>query len=350
MRSLYTRDAAGVYHERFGLPFEALEAGQTFVHRPSITIYQHENVAEALSTFNAASIHYDEAYASRTAWGRPLLVSTWTLQRMIGMTWKTFGGFRRRIETLHSVRMATPLFGGDTLRAQTQVLEVHPDRSQRVRLRTEVTNQRGESVAVADYTAAMRRGDESIPDLPYAGAPADEARFASHRASASGWEEMYGLCFEDLKAGETYAHAPRRLVESHEIAAMARNALDWSTPWHDGRGQSPDEREPASVPQTWLVGLATALTTHTFGCVSANLGWTDVRFQNDVHAGALLHARSTVLGLRESRTRPQEGIVQVHTVLLDRHEQVVLDFQRTLLVYKRHALDDLAGPTAPAAA
>ncbi|QHE85740.1 MaoC/PaaZ C-terminal domain-containing protein [Hydrogenophaga sp. BPS33] len=329
--SAYARDPDGLLHERFGLPFEALEAGQIFEHRPGITFSQQENVDEALSTFNAAQIHTDEAYAARTAWQGPLMVSTWTLQRLIGMTWKTFGLGRRRIEILHEVRMSTPVFAGDTLCARTEVLAVTDDA--RVRLRTEACNQRGDTVAWADYTVRMWRASE-LPERP--GPAVDEARFASHVAAGPHtWVETYGLCFEDLRAGETFVHALRRTVEAHEIAAIARRALEWSPQHHDLAWCEALGESGCAIPQAWLVGLATALTTLTLGRVSANLGWTEVRFLRDARAGDSLQARSTIRELRSSRSRAHEGIAHVHTTLMNGQAQPVLDFQRALLVYRR---------------
>lgn len=334
MRSAYFRDEAGVLHERFGLPFEAFEAGQVFEHRPGITFSQQENVDEALDTFNAAHIHTDEAYAARTAWQGPLMVSTWTLQRLIGMTWKTFGLARRRIETMHEVRMSTPVFAGDTLYARTEVLAVGDDAH--VRLRTEAHNQRGHVVAWALYTVRTWRSSECPAVLNPPGGAADEARFASHVASGpQAWTETYGLSFEDLRLGETFAHALSRTVEPREVSAIARRALEWSPQHHDPAWCQAMGETACVLPQTWLVGLATALTTHTFGRVSANLGWTDVRFLCDAVAGDRLQARSTVRELRASRSRPHEGIAQVHTTLLNARAEPVLEFQRTLLVYRR---------------
>ncbi|MDO9436522.1 hypothetical protein [Hydrogenophaga sp.] len=333
MHSSYSRDEAGVLHERFGLPFEALEAGQTFIHRPGITFSQQENVDETLSTFNAAQIHYNEAYASRTAWERPLMVSTWTLQRLIGMTWKTFGVGRRRIESMHSIRMSAPVFDGDTLSARTQVIDVVPDG--RVRLCTSATNQREETVATADYTVRMWRAQELPAALQTVGQPVGEARFASHVPSPQGWVEVFGLTFDDLRASETFAHALRRRVDAHEIGAIARRALEWSPQQHGADGSTALGETDGAIPQTWLVGLATALTTLTFGRVSANLGWTDVRFVGDARAGDVLHARSTVVDTRLSASRTHEGIARVHTTLFNGSDEPVLDFQRALLVYRR---------------
>lgn len=331
--SAYSRDEAGTLHERFGLPFEALEPGQVFLHRPGITFTQQDNVEECLSTLNAAQVHYDEDYASRTTWQRPLMVSTWTLQRLIGMTWKTFGPGRRRIETMHTVRMSTPVFAGDTLSARTQVLSLTPDG--RVRLRTDATNQRAEVVASADYTVHMWRDEDLPAPLRPVGQTVDEPRFAMHVACPQGWMETFGLGFEDLRPGDTFAHALRRTVPSHEIPGIARRALEWSPQHHDARWCEALGEADGQIPQAWLVGLATALTTLTFGRVSANLGWTDVRFLGDARAGDSLHARSTIVEVRASQSRPAEGIAQVHTTLLNGNAEPVLDFQRALLIYRR---------------
>lgn len=92
MHTAYYHLGDGLYAERFGLGFEHLSAGQRFVHRPGITFSQQDNVSEALDSINSAMVHYDDCYAGLTDWKRPLMVSTLTLQRLIGMTSKTFAG------------------------------------------------------------------------------------------------------------------------------------------------------------------------------------------------------------------------------------------------------------------
>ncbi len=114
------------FRERAGLDFEEFEAGQLFKHRPGLTISQQDNVEEALDTLNRAMLHYDAQYAARTEWGQPLVVSTLTIQRVIGMTGKTFGK-RSRVLGFTEVALRHPVFGGDTLCAETEVRETHDD-------------------------------------------------------------------------------------------------------------------------------------------------------------------------------------------------------------------------------
>jgi itaconyl-CoA hydratase len=114
------------FRERAGLDFEDFEAGQLFKHRPGLTISQQDNADEALDTLNQAMVHYDACYAARTEWGRNLVVSTLTIQRVIGMTSKTFG---QRVRTLGFAEIALihPVFGGDTLYAETEVRDTRDD-------------------------------------------------------------------------------------------------------------------------------------------------------------------------------------------------------------------------------
>ena len=94
MFTAYHRIGENRYQERYGLDFEDFVPGQRFRHRPGVTLSQQDNVDEALDTQNGAMLHYDAHYAAGTAWQRPLMVSTLTLQRLVGMTSKTYG--RRR--------------------------------------------------------------------------------------------------------------------------------------------------------------------------------------------------------------------------------------------------------------
>lgn len=109
------------FRENVGLAFEDFEPGQIFHHRPGITVTQQDNANEALSTHNQAMIHYEREYASHTEFKLPLVVSTLTLQRAIGMTWKTFGR-RKRLASFRSIVLSAPVFGEDTLYSRSRIL------------------------------------------------------------------------------------------------------------------------------------------------------------------------------------------------------------------------------------
>ena len=110
------------YRERVGLDFEDFAVGQIFRHRPGLTVSQQDNVEESMDTLNQAMIHFDGHYASKTEWKKPLVVSTLTLQRLIGLTWKTFAK-KVRILRWTDISMTRPVFGGDTLYAESEITD-----------------------------------------------------------------------------------------------------------------------------------------------------------------------------------------------------------------------------------
>ncbi|MBN9476208.1 MAG: hypothetical protein ABS43_11235 [Bordetella sp. SCN 67-23] len=338
MHSSYYHLGDGLYAERFGLGFEHLSAGQCFVHRPGITFSQQDNVAEALDSINSAMVHYDDCYAGLTDWKRPLMVSTLTLQRLIGMTSKTFGR-RRRIVSMSSIALTRPMFGGDTLYVETEVLATEPVDAHlgRASLLTRGYNQRGEQVAELRYVVELWHGAAG-PDVIAGAAAADEARFLSHAAREDGaWVEQTGLFFEDLRQGETFVHSPRKTLLAEESTLHALRAMEWQPQSHDHAFAQALGLPGPVVPQTWGIGVAVALSTRTFGRVTVNLGWTDVEFGADLMPGDTLEARSTVEGTRLSGSRPDQGVVTVLTEARNQRGEMINRYRRALMVYRRGA-------------
>lgn len=149
--------------ESVGLDFEVFRAGQVFHHRPGITVTQDENANEALATLNQAALHYDANYAAATEFGRPLVVSTLTLQRAVGMGWKTFGR-RRAILGFADIRLTAPVFAGDTLYSATRILATGPDPADAgcgiLDCEATVTRADGVAVAVVRYEQSVWRGGQ----------------------------------------------------------------------------------------------------------------------------------------------------------------------------------------------
>lgn len=322
------------YRERFGLDFEDFAPGQRFRHRPGVTFSQQENVNEALDTFNGAMLHYDDHYAAQTPWKKPLMVSTLTLQRAIGMASKTFGR-RKSISRFDEIVMTGPVFGGDTLYAESEILDTGDGdaTSGSVSVKTVMVKPDGSEVARLRYSVPVyRRGCGLKKD----GEPVSEARFAAYHQDRDGFlVEQVGLFFEEFVAGETFIHYPRRRMSWTEAVRQARLALDLSPQGHDPMWV--EDGGTREIPEASLIGLATALTTRTFGRVVANLGWYDVVLPRAVIDGDTVEAVSEVVEARPSRSREAEGILIVNTHLFNQRREVVLAFQRKLLVCRKSA-------------
>ena len=157
------------FREDFGLTYDDLQVGQRFQHRPGVTVTQQDNLEEALDTLNNAQLHYDAHYAGQTEWKAPLGVSTMTLQKVIGMTSKTFGK-RKSLINFDSISMRNPVFDGTTLYAESEVLEVFENC--RVKVRTRGLDQSGKEVLDTIYT------------LEYPSEAPDQSRVQEERFSA----------------------------------------------------------------------------------------------------------------------------------------------------------------------
>jgi itaconyl-CoA hydratase len=320
MFTAYYRIGENRYRERYGLDFEDFSPGQRFHHRPGLTLSQQDNADEALDTLNGAMLHFDAHYAAATAWERPLMVSTLTLQRLVGMASKTYGR-RSAILGFDEIAMNGPLFGGDTLYAESEILDVD---AADAGIRTLIRGRKADGTEVARITCRM-----AMPRRDAGENPAREDRFAAYHISDDGVSvEQVGLWFEDCAAGESFIHAGSRLFHREEVLAHARRSLELVLPDH--------------VPETFIIAAATALTTRTFGRVVANLGWTDVQLPAPVAVGDTIEAESTILETRASRSRPGEGIISVATSARNQHGVEVMSYRRTLLVYRRGATSPYA--------
>jgi acyl dehydratase len=69
--------------------------------------------------------------------------------------------------------------------------------------------------------------------------------------------------------------------------------------------------------------------------VFANLGWDKVRLPHPVFEGDTLYSETEVLDIRESKSRPEVGVVMVKTSGYNQNGDIVIAFERTLLVYRR---------------
>jgi itaconyl-CoA hydratase len=336
----YTRAGESRYQERFGLDFEAFAVGQRFRHRPGVTLSQQDNLDEALDTLNAAMLHYDAHYAAQTVWKNPLMVSTVTIQRVIGMASRTFGR-KRAILGFAEIALTGPVFGGDTLYAESEIVGLRdggPDDGVLTVVSRGVTPA-GKEVAKLTYDLAVyKRGRHPDEAGRPAASPLEEERFLLYATLPDGaLLERYGIFFEDARPGETFVHFPRRTFYRDEAAEHAWRSLEANPQYHDQSWIERHQDGRHRIQEPWLIAVATAATTRTFGRVVANLGWTDVRLPTPVYAGDTIEAESTIVDKRESKSRPNEGILTVDTRAYNQRRELVLAYRRNLLVYKRTA-------------
>ncbi|WP_417513899.1 MaoC family dehydratase [Minwuia sp.] len=109
--------------ESFGRCFEEFEVGAIYEHRPGRTISEADNTWFTLLTMNQHPLHFDHAYAAKSEFGRPIVNSALTLSVVTGMSVSDVS--QKAIANLGwtDIRMPAPVFHGDTLTAESEVLE-----------------------------------------------------------------------------------------------------------------------------------------------------------------------------------------------------------------------------------
>jgi len=113
-----------------GLYFEEFEVGQTFDHPIRRTITETDNVLLTTMTHNPAALHLDADYMKSTEFGKPLVNSCLTLSLMVGISVnETTHGTAVANLGMDEVRFPKPLFCGDTLRIESEVLELRDSQS-----------------------------------------------------------------------------------------------------------------------------------------------------------------------------------------------------------------------------
>lgn len=145
-----------------GLYFEQFTVGQVFHHPIRRTITEADNVFFTALTHNPAPLHLDAEYCKQTEFGRPLVNSGLTLGFMVGISvGDTTLGTTVANLGWDEVRFPKPLFHGDTIRVETEVLELRDSRSRPdngiVVFSHRAYNQHDELVGVCKRSALMQR-------------------------------------------------------------------------------------------------------------------------------------------------------------------------------------------------
>ena len=151
-----------------GRVYEDFEVGAVYQHAIGRTVTQADNIWFTLLTCNTNPIHFDSHYAAQTEWGRPLVDSTFTLALVTGLSVSDVSQNAVNLGW-EEVKLPHPVFEGDTLYAQTEVLARRESKSRPhmgiVWLKTIGYNQYGVTVIEMKRTIMVyKRG--YVPAVP----------------------------------------------------------------------------------------------------------------------------------------------------------------------------------------
>ena len=150
--------------------FEDFQVGDVYQHPLGRTISDADNTWFTLLTMNTSQMHFNQVYAAKSEFGRPLVVSTLTLAIAVGqsvtdLTQNAFANLG-----WNDIRLPAPVFAGDTLWSSSTVLAKRDSASRPhagiVTVRTSTINQRGVEVCTFERTFYVyRRGAEHLRDV-----------------------------------------------------------------------------------------------------------------------------------------------------------------------------------------
>jgi acyl dehydratase len=150
---------------------------------------------------------------------------------------------------------------------------------------------------------------------------------------------MGGLYFEEFSEGQVFEHALSRTVTEMDNVLFTTLTMN-PQPLHlDAEFAKSTEFGRPLVNSIFTLGLVIGISVGdtTLGTTVANLGMTDVRFPKPVFHGDTIHARTTVISKRTSRSRPDAGIVEFEHVGLNQAGDTVAICRRAALMTTRPA-------------
>ncbi|WP_207539343.1 MaoC family dehydratase [Sabulicella rubraurantiaca] len=150
---------------------------------------------------------------------------------------------------------------------------------------------------------------------------------------------MPGLHFEDFEVGRVFEHELSRTVTEADnmmFSLMTMNPQPLHIDAHFAAGTEWGKPLFNSL-ATLAIMIGMSVQDTTLGTTIGNLGMSDVRFPKPVFHGDTLRARTRIVSKRESRSRPDAGLVEFEHEALNQRGEIVATCRRTGLMRRRPA-------------
>ena len=158
----------------------------------------------------------------------------------------------------------------------------------------------------------------------------------AHKVGPNRYRERYGRYFEDFTPGDIYEHRPARTISEADNTWFTLLTINQHPLHFDAEYAKHSEFGRCIVSSPLTVALMAGMSVSDVSQKAiANLGWREIKLTHPVFVGDTLTAESEVLEKRESKSRPQAGIVTVQTRAFNQQGTLVCVFDRTILVGKR---------------
>ncbi len=158
------------------------------------------------------------------------------------------------------------------------------------------------------------------------------------------YRESFGRYLEDFTVGDVYEHRPGRSITETDntwftLVTMNQNPLHF-----DKEYAAKSEFGKPLVNSCLTLSIVAGMSVSDLSQKAiANLGWDKIQLTAPVFVGDTIYAESEVLAVRDSKSRPNRGIVTVRTTGKKADGAVFMTYERTMMIPKRgHGVDDQA--------
>ncbi len=142
-------------------------------------------------------------------------------------------------------------------------------------------------------------------------------------------------CYEEFEVGMIIRHALGRTITSTDNTWFTLLTVNTNPIHFDAHYAAQTEFGRPLVNSTLTLALVTGLSVADVSQYAVNLGWDEVRMPAPLFEGDTVYAQTEVLSRRESKSRPNMGLVEIKTTGFKQDGTVVMSFRRSILVYKR---------------
>ena len=150
------------------------------------------------------------------------------------------------------------------------------------------------------------------------------------------YRERFGRYYEDFGVGDIYEHRPNRTISEADNTWFTLLTMNTHPMHFDSEYAKESEFGKCIICSPLTVAIMVGMSvTDVSQKAIANMGWTNIKMTHPLYAGDTLSSESEVLSKRESKSRPNAGLVSVKTRGFNQEKQLVCEFERTILVAKR---------------
>ena len=146
----------------------------------------------------------------------------------------------------------------------------------------------------------------------------------------------FGRVFEEFEPGDIYVHWPGKTITESDNNLFCLLTMNHHPVHLDDEYAKKAHHGQVLVVGTLVFSLVVGMTVRDVsGKAIANLAYHEVKHESPVFVGDTIYAETTVLAVRPSKSKPDRGIVRVETKGYNQNRELVLTFQRSVLIPKR---------------